>query len=146
MVLLTFLFTRPRQHLTWQFHCEKCPVESDDERSTIPGTYKVIERHLHQNGLRTKLLIRVPDHTTRHRHHLCKHLHWTRNQWASVLFTDESWFMLSRNDGCQWFWRRQRVHYTLVTTALVVAMVLQCEHMCLVNRELLYTLWMVQWL
>ena len=61
----------------------------------------------------------VPDHTTRHRrHHLAwarEHLHWKRDQWALVLFSDEGQFTLSRNDGCQRCWRHQGESYPSAT-------------------------------
>ena len=36
-----------------------------------------------------------------------RHLRWTRQQWSQVLFTDESRFTLSFNDGRIHVWRRQ---------------------------------------
>uniref|UniRef100_A0A667X1A1 Tc1-like transposase DDE domain-containing protein n=1 Tax=Myripristis murdjan TaxID=586833 RepID=A0A667X1A1_9TELE len=72
-----------------------------------------------QHGLRARRPARVPDHTTRHRCHRLawarEHLRWTRDQWASVLFSDESRFMLSRNDGRQRCWRRQGERYASAT-------------------------------
>uniref|UniRef100_A0A671VKC8 HTH cro/C1-type domain-containing protein n=1 Tax=Sparus aurata TaxID=8175 RepID=A0A671VKC8_SPAAU len=80
---------------------------------------QTIRNRLHQCGLRARRPARVPDHTTRHRRHRLawarEHLRWTRNQWASVLFSDESRFMLSRNDGRQRCWRRQGERYASAT-------------------------------
>lgn len=36
-----------------------------------------------------------------------EHLQWTRDQWTSVLLSNESWFMVSRNYGHQRCWRCQ---------------------------------------
>ncbi len=55
-----------------------------------------------------------------------EHLRWTRNQWASVLFSDESRFTLRRNDG------HQRC-----------CLVLKSGQKCLVNTELWMVLWQV---
>ncbi|XP_058234807.1 uncharacterized protein LOC131345768 isoform X2 [Hemibagrus wyckioides] len=60
---------------------------------------QTIRNLLHQCGLRARRPARVPDHTPRHRRRAREHLHWTRDRWASVLFSDESRFTLSRNDG-----------------------------------------------
>uniref|UniRef100_A0A667WGJ7 Tc1-like transposase DDE domain-containing protein n=1 Tax=Myripristis murdjan TaxID=586833 RepID=A0A667WGJ7_9TELE len=80
---------------------------------------QTIRNRLHQHGLRARRPARVPDHTTRHRCHRLawarEHLHWTRDQWASVLFSDERRFMLSRNDGRQRCWRRQGEPYASAT-------------------------------
>uniref|UniRef100_A0A3B1IPN0 Tc1-like transposase DDE domain-containing protein n=1 Tax=Astyanax mexicanus TaxID=7994 RepID=A0A3B1IPN0_ASTMX len=80
---------------------------------------QTIRNRLHQHGLRARRPARVPDHTTRHRHHRLawarEHLRWTRDQWASVLFSDESRFTLSRNDGRQRCWRRQGERYASAT-------------------------------
>lgn len=40
-----------------------------------------------------------------------EHVSWTRQQWASVLFTDESRFTLESDSGRQLFWREQRTRY-----------------------------------
>ncbi|KAJ8370082.1 hypothetical protein SKAU_G00101100 [Synaphobranchus kaupii] len=80
---------------------------------------QTIRNRLHQRGLRARRPARVPDHTTRHRRHRLawarEHLRWTRDQWASVLFSDESRFTLSRNDGRQRCWRRQGERYASAT-------------------------------
>uniref|UniRef100_A0A667WJH9 Transposase Tc1-like domain-containing protein n=1 Tax=Myripristis murdjan TaxID=586833 RepID=A0A667WJH9_9TELE len=80
---------------------------------------QTIRNRLHQHGLRARRPARVPDHTTRHRCHRLawarEHLRWTRDQWASVLFSDENRFMLSRNDGRQRCWRRQGERYASAT-------------------------------
>uniref|UniRef100_A0A667Y6R5 Tc1-like transposase DDE domain-containing protein n=1 Tax=Myripristis murdjan TaxID=586833 RepID=A0A667Y6R5_9TELE len=66
---------------------------------------QTIRNRLHQHGL--------------HRCHRLawarEHLRWMRDQWASVLFSDESRFMLSRNDGRQRCWRRQGEPYASAT-------------------------------
>ena len=40
---------------------------------------------------------------------------WTRQQWGRVLFSDESWFTLSFNDGRIRVWRRQGERYADAT-------------------------------
>uniref|UniRef100_A0A8C1WHH5 Transposase Tc1-like domain-containing protein n=1 Tax=Cyprinus carpio TaxID=7962 RepID=A0A8C1WHH5_CYPCA len=51
-----------------------------------------LQAHLREHGLCARGPARVPDHTTRIRHHRLawarEHLRWKRNQWASVLFSD----------------------------------------------------------
>uniref|UniRef100_A0A3B1K3U9 Transposase Tc1-like domain-containing protein n=1 Tax=Astyanax mexicanus TaxID=7994 RepID=A0A3B1K3U9_ASTMX len=48
-----------------------------------------VRNRLHQHGLRARRPARVPDHTTRHRHHRLawarEHLRWTRDQWSYVV-------------------------------------------------------------
>ncbi|GBN79479.1 Transposable element Tcb2 transposase [Araneus ventricosus] len=46
--------------------------------------------------------------------HLCwarEHVSWTRQQWGSVLFTDESIFILESDSGRLLIWREQRTRY-----------------------------------
>uniref|UniRef100_A0A671PR07 Transposase Tc1-like domain-containing protein n=1 Tax=Sinocyclocheilus anshuiensis TaxID=1608454 RepID=A0A671PR07_9TELE len=84
----------------------------------LQAMFKGGERHLSVTSDHSKPLTsarrsaRVPDHTTRLRHHRLawarEHLRWTRNQWASVLFTDEGRFTLSRNYGRQCCWEMSR--------------------------------------
>ena len=81
-----------------------------------------VSRQTIQNRLHQRLSAMVPDHTSRHRCHrpawAREHLRWTRDQWDSVLFSDESRFTLSRNYGRQQCWRRQGERYasgTVVT-------------------------------
>ncbi|GBM34870.1 Transposable element Tcb2 transposase [Araneus ventricosus] len=40
-----------------------------------------------------------------------EHASWTRQQWASILFTDESRFTLDSNSGRLLIWREQRTRY-----------------------------------
>uniref|UniRef100_A0A667XTL2 Transposase Tc1-like domain-containing protein n=1 Tax=Myripristis murdjan TaxID=586833 RepID=A0A667XTL2_9TELE len=107
---------------------------------------QTIRNHLHQHVLRARRPARVPDHTTRHRCHCLawarQHLRWTRDQWASVLFSDESRFMLSRNDANNvGDIKESTMHQPLLSPdePLVVVLLL-CGQMCLVSTELLYTL------
>ena len=46
-------------------------------------------------------------HRTNHLAWACIHVNWTRQQWARVIFSDESRFTLSFNDGRVRVWRRQ---------------------------------------
>ena len=80
---------------------------------------QIIQNSLYQCGLRARLPARVPDHTTRHRLYCLawvrEYLHWMRDQWASVLFSDESGLMLSRNDCRQRYWKHQGESYASAT-------------------------------
>ncbi len=84
-------------------------------------SHQTIRNSLHQHGLRARQSAMVPDHFTRHKRHRLawarEHLHWTRNQWASILFSDESRFPLNRSEGRQCCWRCQRECYA---SAIVV--------------------------
>ena len=115
-------------------------------------SHQTIWNSLHQCGLCARRPARVPDHTTRHRRHCLawasEHLHWTRDQRASVLFSVESRFRLSRNYGHQRCRKRQGecdASATVVTRRALVVVVLQFGQVCLVNTELPNTLWMVKW-
>ncbi|GFU34923.1 HTH_Tnp_Tc3_2 domain-containing protein [Trichonephila clavipes] len=48
------------------------------------------------------------------RNRLCwarEHVSWTQQQWASVLFTDESRFTMESDSGRLLIWREQRTRY-----------------------------------
>ncbi|GBN56057.1 hypothetical protein AVEN_24036-1 [Araneus ventricosus] len=45
-----------------------------------------------------------------------EHVSWTRQQWASVLFTDESRFTLESDSGRLLIWREQRTRYNQSNT------------------------------
>ncbi|GFT04261.1 transposable element Tcb2 transposase [Trichonephila clavipes] len=56
----------------------------------------------------------VPLNGRQRRNHLCwarEHVSWTQQQWASVLFTDESRFTMESDSGCILIWREQRTRY-----------------------------------
>uniref|UniRef100_A0A667ZG46 Transposase Tc1-like domain-containing protein n=1 Tax=Myripristis murdjan TaxID=586833 RepID=A0A667ZG46_9TELE len=103
-------------------------------------SHQTIRNHLHQHGLRARRPARVPDHATRHRCHCLawarQHLRWTRDQWASVLFSDESRFMLSRNDGRQHVGdvKESAMDQPLLSPdEPLVVVVLLCGQMCLTS-------------
>ena len=119
------------------------PANLREVRGT-QASHQTIWNRLHQHGLCARWPARVPDHTTRHRRHRLawakEHLHWTRDQWASVLFSDESRFTVSRNDG-----QENAMHQPLLSPEEPLMVVLQCGQVCLVNIDLHYTFWMVHW-
>uniref|UniRef100_A0A671LN17 Transposase Tc1-like domain-containing protein n=1 Tax=Sinocyclocheilus anshuiensis TaxID=1608454 RepID=A0A671LN17_9TELE len=98
---------------------------------------QTIRNCLPQHCLRARRPARVPDHTTRHRRHRLawarEHLRWTRNQWASVLFSDDSRFTLSRNNGHQRSWRCQGERYAAAIVSLCL---------CMSNTGLISSSWM----
>ncbi|GFY08870.1 transposable element Tcb2 transposase [Trichonephila clavipes] len=56
----------------------------------------------------------VPLNGRQRRNHLCwarEHVSWTQQQWASVLFTDESRFTMESDSGRLLIWREQRTRY-----------------------------------
>ena len=71
---------------------------------------QTIRNRLRENGLHSRRpVVRVPlteAHRTARRDWSGQHLRWTRQQWATVLFTDESRFTMSFNDGRIRVWRR----------------------------------------
>ncbi|GFU60474.1 uncharacterized protein TNCV_2704471 [Trichonephila clavipes] len=55
------------------------------------------------------------------RNRLCRareHVSWTQQQWASVLFTDESRFTMESDSGRLLIWREQRISDTINPTLL----------------------------
>uniref|UniRef100_A0A3Q2YAR5 Transposase Tc1-like domain-containing protein n=1 Tax=Hippocampus comes TaxID=109280 RepID=A0A3Q2YAR5_HIPCM len=88
----------------WMMNATQLKAHLREVRGTQVSR-QTIRNRLHQ----------VPDHTTRHRHHRLawarEHFRWTRDQWASVLFSDEIRFTLSGNYGRQQCLRRQGERY-----------------------------------
>ncbi|GFX26171.1 transposable element Tcb2 transposase [Trichonephila clavipes] len=71
--------------------------------TTVP---QLVADHFQASGRRISA-------TTR-RNRLCwarEHVSWTQQQWASVLFTDESRFTMESDSGCLLIWREQRTRY-----------------------------------
>ncbi|GFU82690.1 uncharacterized protein TNCV_2900301 [Trichonephila clavipes] len=59
-------------------------------------------------------LVCVPSTDDKRRNRLCwarEHASWTQQQWASVLFTDESRFTMESDSGRLLIWREQRTRY-----------------------------------
>ena len=85
----------------------------------IPGHHRVsaqtIRNRLRSVGLRARRPFRGPTLTANHRQRRLNwaqnHLRWRRNQWANVLFTDESRFMLRAVDGRRRVYRRTGERY-----------------------------------
>ncbi|GBM36057.1 Transposable element Tcb2 transposase [Araneus ventricosus] len=74
-----------------------------------------VRRRLHNAGLYTRRpVVCAPLNGRQRRSRLCwarEHVSWTRQQWTSVLFTDESGFTLENDSGCLLIWREQRTRY-----------------------------------
>uniref|UniRef100_A0A3B1IY54 Transposase Tc1-like domain-containing protein n=1 Tax=Astyanax mexicanus TaxID=7994 RepID=A0A3B1IY54_ASTMX len=99
---------------------------TERRRSGRPlATSQADDRYIVNNALRNRMMdaTQLQAHLrevrgTQVHHRLAwarEHLRWTRDQWASVLFSDESRFTLSRNDGRQRCWRRQGERYASAT-------------------------------
>ncbi|GFX38745.1 transposable element Tcb2 transposase [Trichonephila clavipes] len=71
--------------------------------TTVP---QLVADHFQASGRRIS--------TTTRRNRLCwarEHVSWTQQQWASVLFTDESRFTMESDSGRLLIWREQRTRY-----------------------------------
>ncbi|GFY07860.1 transposable element Tcb2 transposase [Trichonephila clavipes] len=70
---------------------------------------------LHNAGLYARRpVVCVPLNGRQRRNRLCwarEHVSWTQQQWASVLFTDESRFTMESDSGRPLIWREQRTRY-----------------------------------
>ncbi|GBN93166.1 hypothetical protein AVEN_31287-1 [Araneus ventricosus] len=79
-----------------------------------------VRRRLHNAGLYARLpVVCVPLNGRQRRTRLCwarEHVSWTRRQWASVVFTDESRFTLESDSGHLLIWREQRTRYNQSNT------------------------------
>ena len=79
-------------------------------------SHQTIRNRLHENGITSRRpAVRVPltrVHRIARRTWSAQHLRWTRQQWSTVLFTDESRITMSFNDGRVRVWRRprERIH------------------------------------
>ncbi|GFT62655.1 transposable element Tcb2 transposase [Trichonephila clavipes] len=74
-----------------------------------------VRNRLHNAGLYArKPVVCVPLNGRQRRNRLCwarEHVSWTQQQWASVLFTDESRFTMESDSGRLLIWREQRTRY-----------------------------------
>ncbi|GFX77158.1 transposable element Tcb2 transposase [Trichonephila clavipes] len=74
-----------------------------------------VRNRLHNAGLYARRpVVCVPLNGRQRRNHLCwarEHVSWTQQQWASVLFTDESRFTMESDSGRLLIWREQRTRY-----------------------------------
>ncbi|GBL93667.1 Transposable element Tcb2 transposase [Araneus ventricosus] len=74
-----------------------------------------VRRRLHNASLYARRpVVCVSLNGRQRRARLCRtreHVSWTRQQWASVLFTDESRFTLESDSECLLIWREQRTRY-----------------------------------
>ncbi len=71
---------------------------------------QTVRNRLRAGGLRARKPAKKPKLTDRHKRARLQwarqHVRWTHAQWSNVLFTDESRFLLFRNDGRMRVWRR----------------------------------------
>ena len=76
---------------------------------------QTVRRRLHEQNLHARRPAVRPRLTQAHRLRRLawarQHVRWTRQQWASVLFTDESRFTMSFHDGRNRVWRRRGERY-----------------------------------
>ncbi|GFT16393.1 transposable element Tcb2 transposase [Trichonephila clavipes] len=74
-----------------------------------------VRNRLHNAGLSARRpVVCVPLNGRQRRNRLCwarEHVSWTQQQWASVLFTDESRFTMESDSGRLLIWREQRTRY-----------------------------------
>ncbi|GFW30576.1 transposable element Tcb2 transposase [Trichonephila clavipes] len=74
-----------------------------------------VRNRLHNAGLYARRpVVCVPLNERQRRNRLCwarEHVSWTQQQWASVLFTDESRFTMESDSGRLLIWREQRTRY-----------------------------------
>ncbi|GFW76516.1 transposable element Tcb2 transposase [Trichonephila clavipes] len=74
-----------------------------------------VRNRLHNAGLYARRpVVCVPLNGRQRRNRLCwarEHVSWTQQQWASVLFTDESRFTMESDSGRLLIWREQRTRY-----------------------------------
>ncbi|GFX01283.1 transposable element Tcb2 transposase [Trichonephila clavipes] len=74
-----------------------------------------VRNRLHNAGLYARRpVVCVPLNGRQRRNRLCRareHVSWTQQQWASVLFTDESRFTMESDSGRLLIWREQRTRY-----------------------------------
>ncbi|GFU67227.1 transposable element Tcb2 transposase [Trichonephila clavipes] len=74
-----------------------------------------VRNRLHNAGLHARRpVVCVPLNGRQRRNRLCwarEHVSWTQQQWASVLFTDESRFTMESDSGRLLIWREQRTRY-----------------------------------
>ncbi|GFX39204.1 transposable element Tcb2 transposase [Trichonephila clavipes] len=81
-----------------------------------------VQNRLHNAGLYARRpVVCVPLNGRQRRNRLCwarEHVSWTQQQWASVLFTDESRFTMESDSGRLLIWREQRTRYHQSPTLL----------------------------
>ncbi|GFV02502.1 transposable element Tcb2 transposase [Trichonephila clavipes] len=112
-------------------HLQKTVFSSSARRRRTTTVPQLVADHFQASGRRISLLrceivftmqvcmqedqlCAFPQRTTKRRIHLCwarEHVSWTQQQWASVLFTDESRFTMESDSGRLLIWREQRTRY-----------------------------------
>ena len=110
----------PRQdRYIWLIHTRLCFQFATITVHNLPGHHRVraqtIRNRLRSVGLEARRPFRGPKLTANHRQRRLNwaknHLRWRRNQWANVLFTDESRFILRAVDGRRRVYRRTGERY-----------------------------------
>ncbi|GFT46648.1 transposable element Tcb2 transposase [Trichonephila clavipes] len=90
----------------------RATTPAEDRRRISAAT---VRNRLHNAGLYARRpVVCVPLNGRQRRNRLCwarEHVSWTQQQWASVLFTDESRFTMESDSGRLLIWREQRTRY-----------------------------------
>uniref|UniRef100_A0AAZ3S1L5 Transposase Tc1-like domain-containing protein n=1 Tax=Oncorhynchus tshawytscha TaxID=74940 RepID=A0AAZ3S1L5_ONCTS len=81
---------------------------------------QTVRNRLREAGLRSCRPVVRPvlnrHHWQQHRLWAQTHRRWTRQDWQKVLFTDKSWFCLTKGDGQIRIYHRRNEHYTEACT------------------------------
>lgn len=107
-----FLTLQARRHPFWTATTLRNDLHN---ASGVSVSTQTIRNRLHTAGLNSRRpCVRIPL-TVRHRRDRLDwahdHVTWTHNDWAPVLFTDESRYCLDFTDRRQRVWRRQRERF-----------------------------------
>ena len=101
-------------------HLRNCFLTATATASVTPGAHnprisaQTVRNRLAENNLRARPYVGtvLMDHHCRDRLHWAdKHINWTRQDWQTVLFSDESRFALSISDGRIRVYRRMGERY-----------------------------------
>lgn len=86
---------------------------------------RTVRRRLNEANLFCRRPATGPELTREHRvarlRFAREHRHWTENEWANVLFTDESRYCLRSSDGRERVWRRRGERYAECTFSAKVS-------------------------
>ena len=103
-----------RRHLRNRFlTAEETGRQVVGRRGLVSG--QTVRRRLRDSGLKNRRPYvgpaLTPGHRQRRLHWAQQHQRWTRRQWRTVVFSDESRFSLSNADGRERVWRRTGERY-----------------------------------